>query len=96
MLVTNNERLYNKLKDYSNLCFGKKLNRFNHHDIGWNYRFTNLQASIGLSQLKRIKKIVKKKFEIGNYYFKHFRHLNNIILQPIELSYCKNIYWVFE
>ena len=95
MLVTNNKRLYNKLKDYSNLCFGKKLNRFNHHDIGWNYRFTNLQASIGLSQLKRIKKIIKKKFEIGNYYFKHFRHLDNIILQPNKLSYCKNIYWVF-
>ena len=39
----------------------------------WNYRYTNIQAALGLSQLKRIGKIViKKKHEIGNYYFKSF------------------------
>ncbi len=95
MLLTNNNKLYKKFKDLRNLCFGKKKNRFNHYDIGWNYRYTNIQASLGLNQLKRINKIVKKKFEIGNYYFKHFKNIKNIIIQPNKLSYCKNIYWVF-
>jgi len=95
MLLTNNPNLCKKFRDYRNLCFGSKTNRFNHYDIGWNYRYTNIQATLGLSQLKRIKKIVKKKFDIGNYYYKHFKDLKNIILQPNKLSYSKNIYWVF-
>tara|TARA_B100000579_G_C22811266_1_gene845351 strand:+ start:99 stop:1229 length:1131 start_codon:yes stop_codon:yes gene_type:complete len=95
MLLTNNPRLNEKFKDYRNLCFGSKKNRFNHYDISWNYRYTNIQAALGLSQLKRIGKIIKKKHEIGNYYYKHFKNIKNIILQPNKLSYCKNIYWVF-
>ena len=50
---------------------------------------------LGLNQLKRINNIIKKKFHIGNYYYKHFKNLKNIILQPNKLPYCKNIYWVF-
>ena len=95
MLLTNNPNLNKKFMDYRNLCFGSKANRFNHSDIGWNYRYTNIQATLGLSQLKRIKKIIKKKFQIGNYYYKHFKNLKNIILQPNKLPYTKNIYWVF-
>ena len=95
MLLTNNYKLNEKFKDYRNLCFGSKKNRFNHHDISWNYRYTNIQATLGLSQLKRINKIVKKKYQIGNYYYKHFKNIKNIILQPNKLTYCKNIYWVF-
>ena len=95
MLLTNNFNLNKKFRDYRNLCFGSKKNRFNHYDIGWNYRFTNIQATLGLSQLKRINKIIKKKHIIGNYYYNHFKNIKNIILQPNSLSYCKNIYWVF-
>mgnify|MGYP001432157786 CR=1 FL=1 len=95
MLLTNNASLNKRFKDLRNLCFGSKSNRFNHYDLGWNYRYTNIQATLGLSQLKRINKIVKKKHKIGNYYFKHFKNIKNIILQPNKLSYSKNIYWVF-
>ena len=95
MLLTNNSKLNEKFKDYRNLCFGSKKNRFNHYDISWNYRYTNIQAALGLNQLKRINKIIKKKYQIGNYYYKYFKDLKNIILQPNKLSYSKNIYWVF-
>ena len=95
MILTNNDSLNKKFKDYRNLCFGSKNNRFNHYDISWNYRYTNIQAAMGLNQLKRINKIIKKKYEIGNYYYENFKGIKNIILQPNSLSYCKNIYWVF-
>ena len=95
MLLTNNYKLNEKFKDYRNLCFGSKKNRFNHYDISWNYRYTNIQAALGLSQLKRISRIIKKKHQIGNYYYKYFKNLKNIILQPNKLAHCKNIYWVF-
>ncbi len=94
MILTNNKYIDKRVKDLRNLCFGK-VNRFNHYDIGWNYRFTNIQAALGLSQLKRIKKIVNKKFMIGSFYYKNFKNNKNIILQPPKLKFAKNIYWVF-
>ena len=94
MLFTNNLKLHNSFKNLRNLCFGKK-NRFNHSGIGWNYRFTNIQATLGLSQLKRINKIIKKKYEIGQFYYENLKNNSNIILQKNKTSFAKNIYWVF-
>ena len=94
MIVTNDKKIHNKINELKNLSFGKK-NRFNHDDIGWNYRFTNLQAALGLSQLNRIKQIVKKKIQIGQFYYDNLINNNKIIIQPKELSYAENIYWVF-
>ncbi len=93
MITTNNKTLYEKSKSFRNLCFGKK-DRFNHEDIGWNYRMTNLQASLGVSQLKRIKSIVSKRHEVGSKYFQELKNNKNIYIPETKRSYAKNIYWV--
>ena len=93
MLSMNSFKIYEKCKSLRNLCFGK-LNRFNHNDIGWNYRMTNIQAALGLSQLKNIKHIVKKKMEIGKYYYKKLYQNSNIQILPPSNAFSKNIYWV--
>jgi perosamine synthetase len=96
MIVTNKKKIYQRLLKLKNLYFGKGTNRFKHKEKGWNCRLTNLQAAIGLAQLEKIKKIVKKKFFIGNYYRKKLLNLSNKIILPLESnSYCKNIYWVY-
>ena len=93
MISTNKLEFYNKCKSLRNLCFGKNQ-RFNHDDIGWNYRITNIQAALGISQLDRLEKTVKKKIYIGNYYYKRLSKNKNIYLTPPKISYSKNIYWV--
>ena len=93
MISTNNVKLNDKCRSLRNLCFGTK-ERFNHDDIGWNYRITNIQASLGISQLKRLNSIVKKKMQIGNYYYKKLIDNKNIFMTPPKISYSKNIYWV--
>ena len=96
MIVTNDKRLYEKCKSLRNLSFSKSyFERYNHNDIGWNYRMTNLQAAIGCGQLKNIKKIIKRKREIGNLYFEKLKNNKNLLLQENKNSYSKNIYWVF-
>jgi perosamine synthetase len=96
MIVANKKKIYQRLLKLKNLYFGKGTNRFKHKEKGWNCRLTNLQAAIGLAQLEKIKKIVKKKFFIGNYYRKNLLNLSNKIILPLESnSYCKNIYWVY-
>ena len=54
-----------------------------------------MQAALGVSQLKRINQIIKKKRFIGDYYYNNFKSNENILIQPKELPYAKNIYWVY-
>jgi len=95
MILTNNKKLYLKCKSLRNLCFGVGSNRFNHDDIGWNYRMTNLQAAVGCGQLKNITWIVKRKREIGKRYISILSKCNKIHIQLNKLKYARNIFWVF-
>ena len=93
MILTDNKKINTKINDLRNLCFGKK-NRFNHDDIGWNYRFTNIQAVLGLSQLKRISSIIKRKKQIGKLYYDLLKNNKIITIQKPKLKNFENIYWV--
>ena len=96
MIVTNKKDIYEKCKSLRNLSFSKSyFDRYNHDDIGWNYRMTNMQAALGCGQLKSIKKIVKRKREIGNLYYKHLKKNKHLLFQENKNNYSRNIYWVF-
>ncbi|MDC3157324.1 DegT/DnrJ/EryC1/StrS family aminotransferase [Candidatus Pelagibacter bacterium] len=96
MILTNDKKLYEKCKSLRNLSFSKSyFDRYNHNDIGWNYRMTNLQAALGCGQLKNIHKIIKRKREIGDLYYEKLKNNKNLILQKKKTSYSNNIYWVF-
>lgn len=93
VILTNFKHLDEKVKSLRNLCFGK-INRYNHDDFGWNYRFTNMQAALGLSQLDRIDSIIKKKISIGKSYYSYLKNNKNIYIQKPSLNNIKNVYWV--
>lgn len=95
MVLTNNKKLYMKLRSLRNLCFGSGNNRFDHDDIGYNYRLTNVQSAIGCGQLKNINWIIKKKLYVGKMYYNLLKSNKNIIVQKPQNEYSKNIYWVF-
>ena len=95
MILTNEKKLYEKCKSLRNLCFGEGINRFDHDDIGWNYRMTNLQAAVGCGQLKNISWIIKRKREIGKRYISLLKKSRKIYIQPYKKKYSKNIFWVY-
>jgi len=94
MIVTDDETLAEKCRSLRNLCFQPKK-RFIHEEIGWNYRFTNLQAAMGLAQLERINEFVALKRKMGQLYTELLKDIKNIQLPLPYTDYCKNIYWVF-
>jgi len=54
MVLTDNEDFYNKLKYFKNVCFPLNAPRiYEHNDIGFNYRMSNLHAAIGLAQVEK-------------------------------------------
>jgi perosamine synthetase len=95
MIVTNSKELTDKARKLRNLSFNPNGRRFIHNDIGWNYRMTNLQASIGIGQLERMELIIKRKREIGRKYSLLLKEITTI-QQPVKYrDYAENIYWVY-
>lgn len=93
MVLTDNKNYFEKAKDLRNLAFGKEK-RFIHTDIARNYRMTNLQAAVGLAQLKNIEKLVKIKRENAKLYTKLLKNIKGLKL-PVEKKYAKNVYWMY-
>jgi len=94
MVLTDDEALAEKCRSLRNLCFQAKR-RFVHEEIGWNYRFTNLQAALGLAQLERIDEFVSIKRKMGKLYTELLKDVENIQLPIAQTDYCRNIYWVY-
>ena len=64
-----------------NLAFSKnKINPWYYEmiELGYNYRITDIQCALGLSQLKKLKKIIEKRRKIALYYDKKFSEFKNI------------------
>ncbi|MFC3559017.1 DegT/DnrJ/EryC1/StrS family aminotransferase [Pedobacter jamesrossensis] len=97
MILTNDDGLAKRCKKLRNLCFEPDGPRFIHHEIGWNYRMTNLQAALGLAQLEQIDSFLVKKRRIGHIYNEklQFLKIKGFLLPEISTSYAHNIYWVF-
>ena len=94
MIVTNNKQIAEKCKSLRNICFNEER-RFLHYDLGWNYRFTNLQSAIGLAQLEKLNHFIIKKRKIGKIYNKELSKIK-IFNTPLDSKkYAKNIYWVY-
>ncbi|MEP6951259.1 MAG: DegT/DnrJ/EryC1/StrS family aminotransferase [Ginsengibacter sp.] len=95
MMVCNNEAIAERCRKLRNLAFEPGGKRFIHHELGWNYRMTNLQAALGVAQLERIDEHLKKKRRIGELYRNGLRDLKGFKQQQFNTGYSENIYWVF-
>ena len=94
MIVTDDEALAERCRSLRNLCFKKDV-RYVHEEISDNYRFTNLQAAVGLAQLERLDEFIEKKRKIGKYYTEALSDMDEIILPISNTVYAENIYWVY-
>ncbi len=94
MVLTDDEELAEKCRLFRNLCF-EKDRRYMHNEISSNYRFTNLQAAVGVAQLERLDEFVKRKREIGKYYTEALKGIKGIQVPMEKTEYADNIYWVY-
>tara|TARA_B100001121_G_scaffold310693_1_gene344155 strand:+ start:2685 stop:3797 length:1113 start_codon:yes stop_codon:yes gene_type:complete len=95
IVLTDSNEIYDHLLQMRNLDFNNSQ-RFKTENLFWNYRMSGLQASLGLSQIKSLSKVIQNKIEQGNYYQKLLNEYNDILITPPkELNGSKNHYWVF-
>jgi perosamine synthetase len=94
MCLTNNRDVAEKMR----ILRGHGMNpkkRYWHDVVGFNYRMTNLQAALGVAQLRKIGRLVERKREIAKKYRELLGEDNAVIHAP-EMSWARNVYWLYS
>jgi dTDP-4-amino-4,6-dideoxygalactose transaminase len=64
------------------------------HDIGYNYRLTDIQCALGISQLKKLDKFIKIRRQIAYKYNKAFAGIKEISI-PVDNKNSKSSYHLY-
>lgn len=94
MLLTSDDHLAKRCRDLRNLCF-RPDRRFLHTELGHQFRLTNMQAAIGVNQVKRIEEIVERKRAIAAAYTARLGDLPGVQL-PMEENWGRSVFWVYS
>ncbi len=94
MVVTNSKEYYDKLKYFRNMCYPlDKPRTYEHFDIGFNYRMTNLQAAIGLAQTEKADYYKKLRIKNHNLYKEYLKDVQGIVFQRDQKN-SVNVAWM--
>ncbi|PMP92164.1 MAG: UDP-4-amino-4,6-dideoxy-N-acetyl-beta-L-altrosamine transaminase [Hydrogenobaculum sp.] len=103
-VLTNDEGLYEKLIMFRTHGITKNKSNFINkkegpwyyemHYLGYNYRMTDIQAALGISQLKKLDSFVKRRREIANIYNEAFKN-NPYFDIPVEREYAYHSYHLY-
>jgi UDP-4-amino-4,6-dideoxy-N-acetyl-beta-L-altrosamine transaminase len=85
-ILTNNDKLSKKMKLFRSHGITRDCSQmkgeshgawyYEQIELGYNYRMTDIQAALGLSQLNEIEILLSKRAEIANYYDEFFSSIN--------------------
>jgi dTDP-4-amino-4,6-dideoxygalactose transaminase len=91
MITTDNDKIAEKariLRDQGKENFNSNIII----ELGYNWRLPEISAAIGLTQLKRLPEIIKKRNEIAKYYNKELSKINGITPLKTPQNIVNNYY----
>ncbi len=83
MLLSNNEERIEKVRFWSTQS-RDKARHYQHSELGFNYRMSNVVAGVGRGQLKVLTRRIEKKQYIFNYYKENLKDINDIEFMPVN------------
>ncbi len=95
MLVTNNQKLHAKFEILRN--HGRSMNGdlYDQVSFGWNFRMSDINAALGLSQLKRIKHVITKRQKIAQLYNTYLSEGKNITCPSFSAHESSSAWFVY-
>ncbi len=103
MVLTNNRDNYEKLltfRTHGIIKNPKQMEKnegkwyYEMHSLGYNYRITDFQCALGISQFKKLEKFIKRRRQIVNKYNTAFRDFEELII-PCEQKLVKSSYHLY-
>lgn len=92
-LITNSKELKEKAIFYATQSKDDAVH-YQHSEIGYNYRMSNICAGVGLGQMKILHKNVDSRIKINSFYKEIFRDIEGVdVFDSINESYFSN-YWL--
>jgi len=92
MIVTNDKELAKRAKHLTTTAKVPHPYEYIHDEIGYNYRLTNLSASLGVAQMENLEFFIEKQRELAQKYIDFF--LNSDIKFITEPKNSKSNYWL--
>ena len=83
MLVSNNEERIAKVRFWATQA-RDKARHYQHSELGYNYRMSNIVAGIGRGQLKVLNKRIEKKKYIFEFYKRNLSGLDGLEFMPVN------------
>ena len=93
MVLVDDDALAERARRLRNLGF-QPGRRFLHGELGYNFRLTNLQAALGVTQVERIDAIVARKRDMGRAYTDRLSEIAEVELQ-VEQPGSRSVYWMY-
>ena len=94
MCVTDDDELAEKMRLLRNQAMHPKK-RYYHIRVGYNYRMTNIQAAIGLAQVRKLDTFIAIKRANAKLYNLLLSDCDDIVLHPEE-SWAKSTFWMYS
>ncbi len=103
MITTDNKDLYDKLMLFRTHGITRNMDLLSRDEgpwyyeqieLGYNYRITDVQCALGISQMKRLDDFILKRREIANRYDEAFANNPNIVI-PFQKEGFENSYHLY-
>jgi len=92
-IVTDSEELYEKMKLFrSHGVVKKKLYNSDMQSMGYNYRMSDINAALGLSQLKKLPQFIDQREKIASYYDERFKNNRYFYTIDVKHSSSRHLY----
>jgi len=93
MLTTDNEEWARKAKYLTTQAKDDPI-EYVHHEIGYNYRLTNLQAAVGVAQMEQLDEYIRIKRGIAERYAKGLADVPGLTT-PTEAPWAFSTFWLY-
>jgi len=94
-VLTNNKKIYEKILKLRTHGLERKSDwYYEMHELGYNYRITDFQCALGISQLKKLGHFIKQRQFIAKYYDEKFAKAEHFII-PKKSPYANHAYHLY-
>ena len=84
VVVTNDENIYKLSRSMRNQGRGEDESWLNHTRLGYNYRISDINCALGISQLNRLNKIIEMRDAIAKMYLRKLSDVEEVITPYIS------------